>query len=90
MKTIYKYDLPMWDEATIEISGFERWLHVDVQHGIPSIWAVVNPVNPTAMVPVYVRGTGHPMTGHEGEHIGTLKREGGSLVFHVFAGKPAL
>ncbi len=85
MRTIYKYDVPLTNEVGIEIPGFIQWLHVGVQYDVAVVWAVVDTDKPMANQRLHVRGTGHPMTGEEGEHVGSIQLHGGALVFHVFA-----
>ena len=84
MIAIYKYEVPL-NEAGVNIPGLVRWLHVGVQYDVVVVWAVVDTTRPTRTERLCVRGTGHPFTGAEGEHIGTVQLHGGSLVLHVFA-----
>lgn len=85
MKTIHKYELyPINDMIILKTDHIERWLSVDVQRGMPVVWAVVDTDKPQQSHTLYVRGTGHKMTGEEGSFLGTILLEGGSLVFHIF------
>ena len=85
MKTIHKYELnDLTDSMHIETHHVDQWLSVDVQRGQPVVWAVVDTAKLKQVRTIYIRGTGHPMTGEEGHFLGTLLLEGGSLVFHVF------
>ena len=85
MIAIYKYDVPLTNAVGIEIPGFIRWLHVGVQYDVVVVWAVVDTTRPTRTEKLHVRGTGHPFTGGEGDHVGTVQLQGGALVLHVFA-----
>ncbi len=85
MKTIHKYELhPIMDVTALETDHVEQWLSVDVQRDQPVVWAVVDTDKPLQSHTLYIRGTGHPMTGHEGRFLGTILLDNGSLVFHVF------
>lgn len=89
---IWKFTVPVADSATVYISGgrLVRWLHVE-PHGDTqlTLWGIVTPTKAESnAVTVFVRGTRHPMSGHEGEYIGTVLA--GPFVWHVFAdGRPS-
>jgi len=84
MQTIWKYqiivgvnDLTMPRGASV--------LAVQVQHGIPTMWALVNPnaVHDRRRFVVY--GTGHPIDSTaDAGYVGTFQMMGGDLVWHVF------
>lgn len=60
-------------------------LTVQVQNGIPCMWAMVDPDASTEEVTIRVHGTGHPICDSAKlEYIGTFQIYGGGLVFHVF------
>ena len=60
-------------------------LHVEVQHGQPQLWALVQPTNEIRDRDFFVVGTGHPFQEYlQPSHVGTFMLEGGALVFHVF------
>ena len=87
MNTVWKFDLDTIDD-TIDVemrATLIRWLHAE-PHGVTGVtlWAEVNPTVGPRTSRVYVRGTGHPMTGDEGTHIGTVVTISG-LVWHLFA-----
>ncbi len=83
-KSIWKFDIPMTNTAEILAPKGAEWLHVDTQNGWPYIWARVD--TEAAQVPheFCVLGTGHPMSGEEGRHIGSFQMHDGALVYHVF------
>lgn len=85
MLTIYKYQLSAGDRFKVTTPRLVRWLAVQRQHGYPMIWALVDTDGPEEIHPLLVRGTGHPLTGEEGEYLGTFQLVDGGLVFHVFA-----
>lgn len=85
MKTIHKYELhQLFDMIVLKTDYVERWLSVDVQRGQPVAWAVVDTDRPQESHTLHVRGTGHPMTGEEGNFLGTIQLDDGSLIFHIF------
>lgn len=85
--TVHKFVLDIVDEATFSSHPITRWLDVQLQHGEAVVWACVDTSRKARAHKVYIRGTGHPFTGDEGEHIGTFQMNNGTLVFHLFADK---
>ena len=82
---IFKYELPIQDEAIIEMPLSAEAKSVAMQNGLPYVWAIVDPALPTEKRTFYVRGTGHPLRKANPEHfIGTIQMEDGRLVFHIF------
>ena len=84
MTAVFKYQMPIEDEFAIPMPAGAKVLHVDVQNGMPHIWALVDPANDLRAYNFCVRGTGHPFRGNEGDHVGTVMLHAGALVFHVF------
>ena len=82
MSRVYKYEIPMRDLGGISMPQGAEILHVAEQHGVPCLWARVDPEAPMEDVALSVRGTGHD--GADGEHVGSFFMQGGDLVFHVF------
>jgi hypothetical protein len=61
-------------------------LTVQVQHGEPQLWAVVEP-GPEEFERRHVAivGTGNPMPAYSiGNYLGTFQLSEGALIFHVF------
>ncbi len=87
--TIYKYALGTPKNTTKLLTRkIVKWLHVDTQRNQPTIWAVVDLSSQDLEEHIlYLRGTGHPLSGQEGEHLGTFQMDGGMFVFHLFAEK---
>lgn len=82
-----KFPLDVTSVQTIKVKKGARFLHVDVQHGRPCTWWVIDLDEPeTEEVTLHFRGTGHPMHEKEAKwpHLGTVILEGGALVFHLF------
>ena len=84
IKTIWKFSAPVGDTVTVDVAGrLIRWLHVepDGREDL-TLWGEVEPGEPSTEQ-VFVRGTGHSLTGDEGTHIGTVIAD--PFVWHVFA-----
>lgn len=85
MKAIWKYEMHILEEFTIEMPVGAEVLSVQVQDGLPYIWALVEPENERASRMFSLRGTGHPAGDLCGvKFIGTFQMRGGMLVFHLF------
>lgn len=84
MRTIYKYQLEVTDEQTVEIPAGAVLLDVQVQNGIPCMWCVVEPTANKFPYKVWIAGTGHPMIKYPCFYAGTFQLPERGLVFHVF------
>ena len=82
-KQIWKYPLEITGTQEIEMPVGAQSLSVQVQHGHPRIWAMVDTEAEKETRLVQIFGTGHSVE-NEGSFIGTFQVEGGSLVFHAF------
>ena len=83
MMTIWKFPLDVTDEQLISMPSEAEILSLQVQSGIPCIWATVDSSRPAENRRFFTHGTGHNITrAHIGKFIGTYQI--GSLVFHVF------
>lgn len=81
--TIWKFPLEVTDKQTINMPDHARCLSVQVQHGIPCLWAQVREEAPVVSRVFYTYGTGHPMPPRPGEYISTYQFD--ALVFHVYS-----
>lgn len=83
---IWKYTLgPGHNKIDMPKGG--RVLSVQVQHGEPRIWVMVDPAAPIENREFSVYGTDHPIPDDQGylkEFIGTIQMMEGNLIFHVF------
>lgn len=82
---IWKWDLDLAGEQTLELPVGAAILTVQLQHDVPRLWALCDEkesVKVKRRFAIYV--TGHPMPNEPGHYIGTFQLHGGSLVFHVF------
>mgnify|MGYP001617055388 CR=1 FL=1 len=59
-------------------------LSTQVQNGQPVLWAKVDTGAPIVERRFAVRGTGHQLTGDEGNFVGTFQFPNLSLVYHLF------
>ena len=81
-KTIHKYPLSLQREQKIDTPFDWRFLTVQMQNGVITIWAEVIPDGKTIARPVYIVGTGHDVPKF-GSYRGTV--QDGSFVWHVYA-----
>jgi len=85
MKTIWKYEIPLQDKFKLKMPFNAKPLTVQVQHGVPCLWVLVDTSKELEEYSFRVVGTGHQIK-FAGDYIGTFQISGGSLVFHVFQG----
>lgn len=85
MKTIWKFDIPLQDEFTLQMPVGSKLLTIQLQHDHPKLWAVVEP-NATVEYRVFrTVGTGNVLPEQNtARYIGTYQIYHGDLVFHVF------
>lgn len=83
MKTIWKYEIAIADEQVIQMPGGAEILTVQVQHGTPCIWAIVDSDNASNPRRFRMYGTGHKVD-ETGTYVGTFHIRNGTLVFHLF------
>jgi hypothetical protein len=82
---IYKWSLAVTDEQTLELPLNARILSVQLQHGQPQLWALIDEHQPrkqSRRIAIY--GTENPIPDSPGEYIDTFQMHKGELVFHVF------
>lgn len=84
MKAIWKYPLQTVGVQSIDMPVGADLLTVQLQHGLPCVWVLVDPAAPACPVKLTTYGTGAPIDDAPGEYLGTYQLAGGSLVFHVF------
>jgi hypothetical protein len=82
-RKIFKYSFSMNDETEISMPEGSEILTVQMQGGLPRIWAIVDTDAPPVSRRLCMRGTGHTFKGNEGKYIGTFQYNAG-LVFHLF------
>jgi hypothetical protein len=87
--SIWKYPLETTDEQEVKVPKRAIPLCVQVQGGVPCLWARVDPKNwaegKVETLIVRTHGTGHPIDGDPGQYLGTYQLlAGGAFVGHVF------
>lgn len=86
MLTIYKYELRVIDEQSIAMPVGAKILCVQLQHGSPYLWALVDADSHVIEFrTIYTHGTGNPIDPVDCKsYIGTYQLQTRGLVFHVF------
>ncbi len=82
MKSIWKFSLTIQDSQKIKIPAGSKILSIQMQNGIPCIWALVNPDDSKRDKTIRIYSTGRRVESHHGDFIGTFQT--GPLVFHAF------
>lgn len=82
-RTVYKYPLPTADVLTLDMPQAARLLSVQVQRGVPHLWALVDPEMPIEQRQFRLAGTGDGIDGGV-EFVGTVQLLGDALVLHLF------
>lgn len=90
MMTVWKYPFDVTDRFDLEMPHGVQMLSVQVQDGVPCLWALVDDENTKVTVRFRVVGTGNPAPDMYifRTFVGTFQLEGGALVFHLFASRP--
>jgi hypothetical protein len=85
MKTIFKYKLAGLVSQTIEMPVGAEILDIQVQNGIPCIWALCDPYYSLEKRVFELFGTGGEIPYRANrKYIGTYQLNNGNLVFHCF------
>jgi hypothetical protein len=79
---VYKYWLTVGDQ-TVTLPAGARILAVQLQHGEPQLWALVDPSQPMETRRLAMIGTGHDAP-EKATYISTFQMNEGHLVVHVF------
>ncbi len=83
MNTVYKFNLQV-GRTVLDLPHGAMPLTVQMQHGAPRMWVLLDPSKPTVQRFFDVYGTGHSMPPDPGRYVATFQMEGGALVWHVF------
>lgn len=84
---IFKMTLKTTDTQVLQMPNGAKVLSLQVQHGKPQLWILVNENNSTMTQRKFVtHGTGNPINPavDPSKFVGTYQLDGGNLVFHVF------
>lgn len=84
MKKIYKYELPIGGGAITIDDPIEKVLSVQSQHGVPTMWAMIDFDLPNKSTHIISVGTGWEIAAGVDEYIGTVQDEHG-FVWHYFS-----
>ena len=85
MKTVYKYSFSHPGIGTsISMPIDSEILSLQMQHGIPCLWVLVDTDKAPCLRQFYIYGTGHEIPSTTQKFIGTFQVSEGNLVFHVF------
>jgi len=82
MATVYKYPFRIDDDVSIAMPVGAKILLVDVQNGIPTIWAQVPPQAVMSLRRFRVIGTGHPFDPDRLTHVASFQQP--PFVWHLF------
>lgn len=83
MSTIYKYPLPAVGRNHLNMPAGAKLLTVQLQHGVPTVWAVVSD-EPIESRVIDLRMTGETLPPDPGEYIATVQMQDGNFVLHAF------
>lgn len=81
-RTIYKY--AVGPAMTLALPREAQPLTVQLQHGVPQLWVVLDPEAPTIARTFALYSTGQPLPEGALGYIGTFQIEAGGFVFHLF------
>jgi len=85
MKTIWKFPFETTDMFRVAMPKNSKILDIQVQDGIPCMWALVDTDSIKHNRAFFIHGTGHEVSQvDDKKYIGTYQERGGSLVWHVF------
>ena len=82
-KSIWKFPLVVTDEQIVPLPIGAEVLSVQVQNGVPCLWAKVDTDAVKEGRVVQIFGTGHDASD-AGDYISTFQLHDGELVFHAF------
>ena len=84
MRTIWKYQIPIQDYFELELPKDAEILTVQMQYGIPCLWALVDPTAQQEFRLFRLLEIGHPGETLNLDYIGTVQQAEGQLIWHVF------
>jgi len=88
MRSIWKYRLEPGAFTLVPMPRAARILCVQVQGDLPTIWALVDPQEPTVARRIAILATGESVQDDlvVANYIGSFQLVAGALVFHAFDG----
>ncbi len=81
---IWKFPLELTDRQELLMPAGAKILDIQVQRGVPQLWALCNPDAEKEMRTIVIYGTGHLVPDEYGKYIATFQVSNGALVFHAF------
>lgn len=85
MLTIHKQLLKIEDVQTIEVPARAKFLSVQLQNGLITVWYACDTENPKEWRSIAMAGTGHDISHCvDKKFLGTVQLSNGALVFHIF------
>lgn len=88
MIKIYKYEVPIAGEFTLDLPSNCKFLSVQTQYGTPSMWFAVDTARPTTPRTFIVHLTGQEVKEYNRlSYLGTFQMLDGSFVGHLFEKK---
>ena len=82
-KTIWKFTFDISDSISVPMPKGADILSVEVQGGVPCIWALVDPDAEKEARKFLLYGTGHPIDGMSADrYVATFQQ--GPFVWHLF------
>lgn len=83
-KKVYKYEIPAEDTFTMGLPAGSQVLTIQMQHGKPYIWVLLNDQDEWEERRFRLAGTGHIIDEENLDYVGTFQMHGGNLGFHLF------
>ncbi len=87
MKTTHKFPLAVADLQKVGMPKDSTILTVQIQRGIPCLWALVDTNKAGEERFIRIIGTGHPVPEDILRYIGTFQLQEGNFIGHVFEAK---
>ena len=88
MKTIWKFILEVTDVQELELPKNYEIISLQVQHGVPCIWVLLNPEEfKKEKVNIITYGTGNIIINDNVNFVGSYQLQEGAFLGHVFIEK---
>lgn len=85
VQAIWKFQIQIKDTQTVTMPYGAKILCVQLQNGVPCLWALCLVKEQPWARTIDIFGTGHLINDmYTRTYIGTVQMEGGALVWHVF------
>lgn len=84
-RAIWKFEVQVEETFQVSLPEGATVLSVDVQYGVPQMWALVEPGKPLRLRTFHVYGTGHVHSVNAfSRFVGSFQLMNGSFVGHLF------